>query len=151
MGFWCSWWYAFDCCDMVLRLEWFLNNVAVHGSSWTRWSHSWAATLLCRFILGAHSPVPQFVPTSWSNNWGWCHQTWGSFQRLCLSFFSVDFHAFLLIFCLLFFVPFLLSFFSFLPSVSPFGYVPGLTFSVFPIAFARLTGLKSQCYVQMDC
>ena len=125
--------------------------MAVRGLSWMHWSHSCAATLLCRSVPGARSPVPQFVPTSQSNNWGWCHQTWGSFQRPCLSCFSVDFHTSPLIFCLLSFVPFLLSFFSFPFSVSPFGYVPCLTFPVFPIAFARLTGLKCQCYVQRDC
>ena len=123
----------------------------MHGSFWTCWSHSRAAIPLCRSVLGACSPVPQFVPTSQNNSWGWCHQTWGSFQRLCLFCFSVDFLSSLLIFCLLFFVPFLLLFFFFLPSVSPFGYIPYLTFPVFPIVFVKLTGLRNQCCVQMGC
>ena len=55
------------------------------------------------------------------------------------------------IFCLLFFVLFLLSFFFFLPFVSPSGYVPYLIFLVVSISFAKLIGLKNQYCEQMDC
>ena len=92
-----------------------------------------------------------FFSTNQSNNWDWCHQTGGSFRRLYLFCFSAGFHASPLIFCLLFFVLSLLSFFFFLLSVSPSGYIPCLIFPVVPIAFVKLIGLKNQCYEQMDC
>ena len=65
--------------------------------------------------------------------------------------YSASLLVFMLLHSFSVFFFFLLSFFFFLPSVFPSGYVPYLTFLVFPIAFAKLTGLKNQCYEWMDC
>ena len=54
------------------------------------------------------------------------------------------------IFCLLFSVLSLLSFFFFLLSLFPSGYAPYPVFLGVPIAFVEPIGLKNHYYVQMD-